>query len=99
MAVPGGAPIAINSLFNINKRRSPEKLDATLLKIHAYKILAAAWVSFVIVYLPLVLLSERFTLLPDTPLEVFLLAALALMGGIGKHDPDTPAMRRMRDRQ
>lgn len=74
-------------------------MDATLVKIHAYKILAAAWVSFVIVYLPLVLLSQRFTLLPDTPLEIGLLGALALLGGIGKHDPDTPTMRRLRERR
>ena len=69
------------------------------MKIHAYKILAAAWIGFVIIYLPLVLLTQRFTVLPDTPLEIILLAALALLGGIGKHDPDTPAMRRLRERQ
>jgi hypothetical protein len=68
-------------------------------RIHAYKIIAAAWTVFVIVYLPLVLFTQRFTLLPDTPLEIGLIVVLAVLGGIGKHDPETAAIERMRARQ
>jgi hypothetical protein len=55
-----------------------------------YKIAAAGWITFVLVYLPLVLVTGTFTLVPDTFPEIAVLVAGAFLGGIGPHGPPNP---------
>ena len=53
-----------------------------------FKLAAAAWISFVLVYVPLVLFTQTFTLLPNSWPELALVGALTLMGGMGPYGPD-----------
>ena len=53
-----------------------------------YKLAGAAWIVFVVVYLPLVLLTGTFTIVPDTWPELAVLIGLTLMGGIGPRGPN-----------